>query len=573
MFGLFWLVVANAAALLGAHALLRRVATGAPHVDAVLFLLLRLAILSAAVLAAGMGGFLTAAGLGVAATLALAFLFARGAHRELRPSGLPDVGLFSGILAALVVARLLAQVWFFAPYNGDVLSYHLPKVAEWVRAGAFTREMGVDSHVTFPAGFELVEAWWVVFLHHDALIEMAGLEFLALGCASAYALARHLGLAAPGAFAAALIYSLTPVLQFQSTGCINDAPAASLILTTAVLIVAGAPLSLILMAVGVGSGIKPIYAYALPGLLLLFVLTRPLKVERPQNMARPLLAALGIAVGSYWYLRNLAWFGNPIYPVGSNVELHPHSIQYGPSVRSMWSTFSDLINVRIYDSAAGYGPITRGIAGWGLLAFAVGMPSLIVMLRAEPRMRRLAAGLLVSVASILIFVQHDPWNLRFVMFFAVLPAIATAWLAENSRPIRVLAAAAMLVQFAATTLPVELPPPVFRELAGQPWRSRGMGLVHGIEAPGDRIGYYVDNRNKAYLLYRADLSRRVVYLRASSVPELAYQMNREGLEYVYASCVTLDATRTLTDAERSGVLRNVEGSIFARPETPGRLTR
>src|SRR6185436_10571518 len=129
---------------------------------------------------------------GAAGVAALAVLLARGAHKGLLPPARPEWPRWVAVVAALLALRLLIQVWFFAPHVGDTISYHLPKVAEWVRAGALVREAGSDPRASFPAGFELIETWWVLFLHHDLLIEMAGLEFLLLGAAGAYAVAREL---------------------------------------------------------------------------------------------------------------------------------------------------------------------------------------------------------------------------------------------------------------------------------------------------------------------------------------------------------------------------------------------
>src|SRR5262249_31754028 len=196
-------------------------------------------------------------GIGVMGAVALLGLGLARAFRGLRAPRLPPLGWALGTLTAMVAVRLAAQVWLFAPYSGDVLSYHLPKVAEWVRAGHFTREMGVDSHATFPAGFELVETWWVVFLHHDVLIEMAGVEFLSLALAAVVALATEIGLSAPAAGFAGLVYVLTPGFHVQVTSCLNDAPAAALVLATAALIVGRAPLGLIALVAGLGIGVKP----------------------------------------------------------------------------------------------------------------------------------------------------------------------------------------------------------------------------------------------------------------------------------------------------------------------------
>src|SRR5439155_312253 len=79
------------------------------------------------------------------------------------------------------------------------------------------------------SGFELIETWWVVFLHHDVLIELAGVEFLLLSGAGAYALAREMGWSGKCASRAALLFIMTPGLHLQATSCLNDGPVAALI--------------------------------------------------------------------------------------------------------------------------------------------------------------------------------------------------------------------------------------------------------------------------------------------------------------------------------------------------------
>src|SRR5204863_2985827 len=139
------------------------------------------------------------------AAVALALLLLRGAHRRFPRPAAVDMGRWLATLLGIVALRLLLQVYFFSPHMGDAVAYHLPKLGEWIRAGGFTREMGLHPHTTFPAGFELVEAWWVVFPRHDLLIEMAGVEFLALAFSATYALARWLGWGQRTSFLAATL--------------------------------------------------------------------------------------------------------------------------------------------------------------------------------------------------------------------------------------------------------------------------------------------------------------------------------------------------------------------------------
>jgi hypothetical protein len=365
------MAAANAAVLLAAHSLVQRLGTGRPIVDTVLFLLVRILLISALVLLAGLSGTLTPAALGITGTVLLAVLLALKEHRLLRRPPLPLLGPATGVFTALVLARVLVQVWYFAPYPGDALSYHLPKVAEWVRNHSFTREMGLDTHVTFPAGFELIETWWVVFLRHDVLIEMAGVEFLLLGAVSTAAIARQLGLQPRDAHLAGLLFSLTPVLHLQATACVNDGPACAMVVAAFALVAARASWPLLLVATGLGIGIKPIFAYALPGVLLLAaLLRRDSPPPRPGTRLSWSCAATALAVGVSWYLRNSLWFGNPTHPVGTRGLQGPHPIQFGPSAASLAENLLALADHRLADSASAIGPFTSEISGWGPAAFA-----------------------------------------------------------------------------------------------------------------------------------------------------------------------------------------------------------
>src|SRR6185436_19653514 len=180
MMGVLGIVLANVASGLGANALRKSWKCGSADLEVLLFLLLRLLIISAVVLGCGLLGILRGAVIAGASAAAIVVLLRFGPHRDLPRVHWREAGPLLGAVLAAVAIRLLVQVWVFTPHLADALSYHLPKVAEWVQAGALTRELGAHTHVTFPAGFELIETWWVVFPHHDVLIEMAGVEFVVL---------------------------------------------------------------------------------------------------------------------------------------------------------------------------------------------------------------------------------------------------------------------------------------------------------------------------------------------------------------------------------------------------------
>ena len=120
--GLLWMAAANAGVLLAARAALRRVSTGRPDVDVVLFLLLRFAFIMGLVLAAGLTKTLTPAGLGQGGTVLLGALWLRGerfgaALARPIPTELPRLLV---VLGSFLAVRSLLQVWFYAPIDGAV---------------------------------------------------------------------------------------------------------------------------------------------------------------------------------------------------------------------------------------------------------------------------------------------------------------------------------------------------------------------------------------------------------------------------------------------------------------------
>lgn len=570
--GLVCLIAANVALLLAARRATRYVASGRPHLDLLIFLLTRLTLMSAIVMVGGLVHLLDPIGL---LTLSCVVLLLAGAERP----GLPrlhvprsrDAGTWMLAAAGVIVlARLLLQVWFFAPFAGDALSYHLPQMAEWVRAGRFTRELGVDSQAPFPAGFQLIEAWWVVFLHHDVIIEMAGVEFLVLAAAAAFALARHLQLSERWSAFVALAFALTPGLYLQATSELNDLAVAALVVSAAALIVLEAPTLLVLLPIGLGIGTKGTFLFDLPGLAVLWATgSRPALRGTPARIAMA-LAAVAAGIGSFWYARNAIWYGNPLQPMTMRGVVEPNGyamIRFGPSVAGALENLRVFFFDRLGDGAAAYTVLSSHVSGWGALPFACGIPAMLVAFPRNPSFRRLTLGLTVSAATVLLFVKTDAWFARFIIFFAVVPVLATMLLAARDRVVLVLAMSALMLQFASTIVPADLPWPQVVQLARQPWRTRTTALLYDADLGGfdQAIGYYADDFGPAYWCYGPGYSRRVAYLRATGAPALVHEMRNAGVRVLYASPNTIADQKMLDKAVGSGLLVRIRSQIYALP--------
>lgn len=548
--GVAWLLAANAASGAVAAAIFRRVRTGM-DLDWPVFLLLRLTVISAAVLLAGLIGALTPAALGIAGLSALIFLRIARVPWTVR---LPRIepGRVLLVLAAVVAIRLCWQVSAFAPHVPDTLVYHLPKIAEWIRAGGFTREMGLDPRAHFPSGFELVEAWWVVFLRHDALIEMAGVEFLLVAFAATYSLGKTLGLASRPAFLAGLAYILTPGMHLQATSCLNDGPVAALLVSVLALVAGRAPAPLVAWVMGLGIGIKPTFGYALPGIAILgWLARREPSTPVPSRRAAVGIAIAGLALGAFWYARNLVWQGNPIYPMGLGGMLGSGgrtAQQLGPSLSSLWENLWTFWDIRILDRAP-YGSMTDFNSGWGAAAVCCGLPALVFALREDSRWRRMGVAFAASLISVFALVFPDRWYMRFVLFVPALLALATARMAQSFRGSLPLIAGALLFQFAGTFVP--------KELSERPTINPALQLSRG-----EAVACFGDRWGRIYVLYERDYSRPLIYLRPTTPEELIDQVRRSGVRVLLGNPARRSDQDLLEQAVLLGGFRKVDGFFY-----------
>ena len=550
------LAAANGAAALGAHELVRKFRSGRASTDAVLFLFLHLLIVSTAVLALGLLRRLDWITAGIAGGVALIGLGARGAFGRLPAPVRPPWPTALLFFLGLVGARLLAQTVAFSPHFCDVISYMLPKVAIWVQSGTIGADVGVDPRGWFPSGFELVETWWVFFLRHDALIELAGIEFLALGFAATYSLSKDLACSDRAAAIAATCFILVTGIHLQATGSTNDGPVAVMVVATAALLRSNAVPALAVSAALLGVGIKPTYAYALPGLLVLAVLFRR---GRPTDPTRPVWfptgkAEIGVALsalvlGGFWYLRNWAVWGNPIHPMeaagirfGDDIVLQ----RLGPSLPVLAANVREIADVRVYDFLRSPDLTGNYMLNWGAATFALGFPGAILWARADRAFRGLAIGLLVSAASVLSQVMTDAGYARFILFLAVVPALAIGRLCETHRAAAVALPVVLALQFGSTMFPDDLwDDQLQRALRGRPIFAR--------EELSD-VGCYATSEAGDYLFYRSDFSARVAYLKAGSLDELLREMERHRVAAFSAGRLTRAQDRALQDGLATGRL-------------------
>jgi 4-amino-4-deoxy-L-arabinose transferase-like glycosyltransferase len=251
---------------------------------------------------------------------------ARGRHRE--AGGAPELAwtaLETGLLLTLAVL-FASRLWdglHRATFLYDTLSYHLHAPVTWLHHGHLEivpAVFGDPAPAYAPSNVELWFLFLMAPLRSDYLAAAGQLPFAALAAAAIVATVRELRAPRVAGLAAALAFLLVPEIWQQAPTAMVDLGMAAFFLATLPFLVRlgrGARTGDAVaagLAIGLCAGAKSVgLVFVLPlALLAGMILARARRLWSPAAAAGALAAA---ATGVFWYARNLAVTGNPLYPV------------------------------------------------------------------------------------------------------------------------------------------------------------------------------------------------------------------------------------------------------------------
>ncbi len=498
----------------------------------------------------------------------------------------------TGIAAVVSVIRFAFLIWVLPPFTWDSLTYHLTNVAQWTQSGVIAPfETPVD-RIWSPANYEVFAAWFTVFLHHDVVVEAAGLPAYLLACLAVYAIGRTLGLKPAGSLIAALGYASTPALLLATTATKNDPIMAALYL---MMLALGLDLAVrpgaepgrnrpgqVVLLVGawlLALGTKPYILHLTPGLLLAWMLVSIGSESRAGwrslpgsimarvrsnpdgfRLAAGWVLAAGLLLGSFWYVRNWRLMGNPFFPYGVTVE-GTQVIPASGSVTQLGLTnFLENLNSfvqRFGDKQARITPDLPNTTGWGWVAYGLGLPALAWGLVRRPWTRVLFAGFAVSLLVLFFSSPNSPWNMRYAIWFPALFALAIGFAFDGVlsaervvlRGFGVVFAACSAVNFAMMLNYNVFPPSSFEAMLALPAlerQSAGLSLkvpeeyaaALDIVPREDILGYNVHSNGFIYPLYRADYSQHLAYVpipAGSTCESIAAAIEAQGTRYLFVA--------------------------------------
>ena len=362
---------------------------------------------------------------------------------------------------ALVSASALGAAGGFAvwglwrPLLGyDGATYHLSAVVRWVQTGSTGSVQ--DLIVGLPAGnYPLTNeaglAWAVGISQSFAPVAAWAAAFALLFGASAWLGLRGAGVSRPIRVLTIAAVCLAPVVLRGIVQAETDFPAVAWIAAAAALASAARrrpPLiGSAILAAALGVGTKTTVAPVAAAVLLLGLL--PLRREL-RSLLKPIAlgVAAGAVVGGWWYLRNLADHGSPLWPLVSA----PWGDPVPPLIRDVGHS---LLERPAATFRAGVGDLYRDSVAGGLVLIAAALAAPL-----WSRSRATLAGAAITLVALLAWASApftgapDSHALRGVVFstlryaLPVLP-VAAATLALASRAGRRAAVAAAVVAVTA----------------------------------------------------------------------------------------------------------------------------
>ncbi|HJQ83668.1 MAG TPA: hypothetical protein VKA21_06315 [Candidatus Binatia bacterium] len=249
-----------------------------------------------------------------------------------------------GVVAAIAWAWVVAAVAYLPPRSVDDLCHHLPPIFEAIVRGRFVvLPLELRLWFAYPLAGDLLPLWPTLLAGDVRWTDGAQIGTALLAAVASVAIARELGASRRSALVGALVFLLMPITLKQASSSYTDvtlaaAYGAAVWGATRHLRDGGiAPLVLSGVGIGLVAGMR--YHFLFPALALAALVGVGLRRHAPSRSAAVGRLVVGfvapaLALGGYWYARNLVQLGNPFFPYRLGVgplTVFPSAIPAGHS--------------------------------------------------------------------------------------------------------------------------------------------------------------------------------------------------------------------------------------------------
>ncbi|HEX9067922.1 MAG TPA: hypothetical protein VF807_04075 [Ktedonobacterales bacterium] len=493
--------------------------------------------------------------------------------------------------AALLLLTLANMLWLSVaalivpPYDWDGLAYHLLAVVTWIQAGKFAFSPHMSNVNFYPFNTELIYDWLAIFPHNGSLVRLGQMIFVVGGMLGLAGICRLFGLSKPIAASAGCLFFLTPIVLAQVNTAYVDVAFASMVIVCFSFILRYAQdgaWQTLLMAGGSGGvelGMKA-SAVAYVGIALMTLVGLCIARDRASikrsvrgvayyamRLAGTLLLFAGLPIlllGTYWYLRNWATFGNPLYPV--TVKLLGHQIFPGRGTFDTYflsaNTPPELASLPpwlqvayswLHEPRPGGGESyanDQQIGGFGLQWLIFELPMLVgVSVFSLLKRRGIFLGFFLPFLAIFL-AQPANWWSRYTLSFVAIGIFALCYAVERLRlpvvgeVIKWAVVALALVGISLSSIEGRNSPAFVRQALAMPTQERTVGNLNQPQyrwvdsAPrGSRIGYphLTWDHWEVYALFGSDFSNQVFVISTASREEFLREAQADAIRYYFSS--------------------------------------
>jgi 4-amino-4-deoxy-L-arabinose transferase-like glycosyltransferase len=225
-----------------------------------------------------------------------------------------------GVSLAMLVVGLV--IFLTPPNNYDSMTYHLSRVGYWLQHQNLAPwDTPNIRQTTFPVNEELGILWTIMFGGSDRYAGFVQWTAALVSFLSVVGMARTLGASARKSLFAGFIVFTFPLVLLQSGTTQNDLLAGAFAGSCVYLLYLGIVqrrvqlLLLSALALGLALGTKITVFLTLPGLAILVAL---LWIKQGRQATKPVLLWGGLCVaaflliGSFTYIQNFVYYGNPV---------------------------------------------------------------------------------------------------------------------------------------------------------------------------------------------------------------------------------------------------------------------
>lgn len=526
--------------------------------------------------------------------------------------------LASGVRFAFLIWALPSFVW-------DSLTYHLVNVAEWTQhARVFIVDAAVP-RVALPSNYEVFATWFTVFLHHDVVVEAAGLPAYFLIIVATFAIARRIGLKPQAAWIAALSYSSTPALVLVVTGTKNDPFMTGIFLSAIAIILditqrddqsqaCNLPGQVMLLAIVLlyAVGTKAYILNLLPGLAAIAILGmiqgdrkrkwfafirdvwNQFKGKHTSQLRWLLLIFIaGLFIGGFWNVRNWVLFGNPFYPF--SLRYQNENVFQG--VEGFLPVGLERLPQNLVNFAGKFGdrnfkiiPALAETTGWGWFAYVLGIPGLIWGFIKSSKIRILTFTFVLTFLALFMAINPGPYNMRYQIYFPALFALGFAvfyeWMPKSFRLER-----SIFITLIYFTLGMNLVLTInynrvsveeFGHILSVPVLERDAAKLR-VYVPQDYekaleivsrdeiLGYNVGIDALIYPLYRADYSQELAYVPidvGESCESIVFNLRTRNTHWLFTAEGMTDwrIVNTIRDCEELGYFTSPSRGLYVLVE-------